>query len=269
MTPQSSSAFSNASAYDGYVGRWSRLVGQSFIAWLNPPPGRTWLDMGAGTGILTEIVIEHAAPQKIVGVDLSPEYIEVARQRVRDARAEFVVADAQSPIADAGSYDIAISGLVLNFVPDPQQAVNRMAEAVRPGGQVAAYVWDYGGRMEMMRHFWDAATVVDPSAAEQDSGPRFAIARPENLRVAFEAARLGSVETTPIDAPTHFASFDDYWLPFLGAQGSVSKYLRSLDNARREAIREQLTRQLPIASDGTIDLIARAWAVKGAKPQTG
>jgi hypothetical protein len=158
-----------------------------------------------------------------------------------------------------------VAGLVLNFLPAPPQAVKNMAQAVRSGGIVAAYVWDYGGQMEMMRHFWDAAIKVDPSAKEMDSGQRFTICNPDNLRSLFQSVNLTAVEVIPIDIQTHFKDFDDYWLPFLAAQGSVSKYLRALNDETRTALRDQLQRQLPITDDGAISLVARAWAVKGEK----
>ncbi len=258
-------SFSNAQAYEGYVGRWSRPVGQRFIEWLDIAPGGRWLDVGAGTGILTQVILETASPTKVLGVDLSADYIAFARQRVQDDRVEFRVEDAATIAVETPEFDAAVSGLVLNFVPSPEQVAKAMTQAVKSGGVVAAYVWDYGGRMEMMRHFWDAAAVVDPSSVAMDAGGQFAICEPDNLRALFQNVGLEGVEVVPIDVPTRFADFDDYWLPFLGAQGSVSKYLKGIDDTTRNALHDQLQRQLPIAPDGTIALIARAWAVKGTK----
>lgn len=256
-------AFSNAQAYEAYVGRWSRLAAPVFIDWLEVAAGQDWLDVGAGTGILTEVIVQQAAPAQVVGVDLSADYIEFARQRVTDKRVEFRVGDAANVAFETPAFAAAVAGLVLNFLPAPQQVVQHMKDAVKSGGTVAAYVWDYGGQMEMMRHFWDAAIQVDPTAAEADAGQRFAIAKPENLRALFETVGLKAVDVMPIDIQTPFTDFDDYWLPFLGAQGSVSKYLSGLSDETRTALRDQLQRQLPIAADGSITLVARAWAVKG------
>lgn len=264
MTSDSGDTFSNAKSYEVYVGRWSRLVAQRFIAWLDTAPESTWLDVGAGTGILTEVILQATAPAKIIGIDLAPEFIEVARQRIHDNRVDFRVGDA-GDIAFEAQFDVAVAGLLLNFVPDPQQVVKGMTQAVRRGGLVAAYVWDYGGKMEMMRHFWDAAIKIDPAAAEMDAGQRFTICEPNNLRALFESLDLQAVEVMPIDVPTHFKDFDDYWLPFLGAQGSISKYFRALTDETRTAIRDQLQKQLPTTPNGEIPLIARAWAVKGIR----
>jgi SAM-dependent methyltransferase len=201
----------------------------------------------------------------VVGTDLSTDYLGFAHQRIRDERVEFRVADAEDIAFDSPEFDAAVAGLVLNFLPSPPQAVKNMMQAVRRGGLVAAYVWDYSGQMEMMRHFWDAAIEVDSSAREMDAGQRFTICHPDNLRALFESVGLKRVEVVPIDIETKFKDFDDYWIPFLAAQGSVSKYLRSLNDETRTALSQQLQRQLPIARDGTISLLARAWAVKGIR----
>ncbi|MBZ0285760.1 MAG: class I SAM-dependent methyltransferase [Anaerolineae bacterium] len=265
MKPDFGDTFSNAKSYEAYVGRWSRLVAHPFIGWLDAAPGGDWLDVGVGTGILTHVILQEASPAKVVGIDLSAEYIDFARQRIHDDRAEFKVGDAANVASESPQFDVSVAGLVLNFVPSPQEAAKSMTQAVRDGGIVAAYVWDYSGQMEMMRHFWDAAIKVDPSASEMDAGQRFTICEPNNLRALFESMDLKGVEVIPIDVQTQFKDFDDYWLPFLGAQGSVSKYLRGLNDEMRTALRDQLQRQLPTSDDGGISLVARAWAVKGKK----
>ncbi len=265
MKPDSDGIFSNAEAYEAYVGRWSRLVAPQFVAWLDLVPGLTWLDVGAGTGVLSLVTAQKMSPAKIVGVDLSVEYIDYARQHIHDHRIEFRVEDAASIAVETPQFDAAVAGLLLNFVPSPQQVLKNMIQTVKPGGTIAAYVWDYGGRMDMMRHFWKAAMAVDPAAQSMDAGQRFAICKPDNLRALFQSVSLSSVDVVALDIQTRFKDFDDYWLPFLGAQGSVASYLRALDDDRRSALQAQLQRQLPISAGGTIALVARAWAVKGIK----
>src|SRR5688500_10230853 len=224
----SENKFDNATAYELYVGRWSRKVAQIFIDWLAVPTGSTWLDVGAGTGILSDVILQQTSPAKVVGVDTAAAFIQLARERVKDARAEFHVGDAvQLDLSDT-DFDVAVAGLVLNFIASPQSAVNNMARLVKPGGLVAAYVWDYADKMEMMRHFWGAAIHIDPSAAELDAGKLFTICRPGPLTELFEGVGLQDVAFIPIDIQTVFSDFDDFWLPFLEAQGSVSKYLRGL-----------------------------------------
>jgi SAM-dependent methyltransferase len=264
-TPGNVDVFGNATAYEVYVGRWSRLVGEKFVRWLEVAPGSTWLDVGAGTGILTQVILDQTSPKKVVAVDLSEQYLAYARKMVTDERVEFKLGNASEMGYDTPEFDAAVAGLVLNFVPSAEAAVEGMKQAVKSGGTVAAYVWDYGDRMQMIRQFWDAAITVDPSAKAFDPGTTFAVCDPDNLRSLFMEAGLKQVEVIPIDIETKFRDFDDFWTPFQAAQGSLSKYFRSLDEAGREAIRNQLLRQLPIHEDGTIALTARAWAAKGIR----
>jgi SAM-dependent methyltransferase len=251
--------------YERYVGRWSRLVAREFVDWLDVPIGVRWLDIGCGTGALTGVILERAAPSSVVGVDPSEGFVGHAQSRIDDQRAEFRVGDARElPVADEEA-DVAVAGLVLNFVPEPEKAVAEVRRALRPGGIAAAYVWDYAERMELMRHFWDAAAELDPDAAELDEGPRFPLCHPEALHALFEAGGLDAVETRAIDVPTVFSNFDDYWSPFLGGQGPAPSYVASLDEPARERLAARLREQLPVGVDGSIALVARAWAVRGAR----
>ena len=138
-----------------------------------------------------------------------------------------------------------------------------MARAAKPGSVVAAYVWDYAGKMQLMRHFWNAAAALDPAAYDLDEGRRFPICQPEPLRELFQSAGLRHVEVRPIDIATDFQDFDDYWSPFLGGQGPAPGYAQSLSDERRAALRERIRAGLPFALDGSIPLVARAWAVRG------
>jgi SAM-dependent methyltransferase len=252
--------------YEPYVGRWSRLVAREFLSWLSAPANKDWLDVGCGTGALTQVILESATPHALTGVDPSAGYIEYAEARITNPLASFEVGDARSLPVDPGSFDVAVAGLVLNFVSEPSSAVAEMTRAVRPGGAVAAYVWDYAGKMELMRYFWDAAVALDPAAFDLDEGRRFPICAPKPLSELFAQAGLRAVEVRPIDVPTRFRDFDDYWSPFLGGQGPAPGYAMSLSEDRRNTLRARIRSQLPVAPDGTIQLIARAWAVRGRAP---
>ena len=257
--------WSSGDFYEPYVGRWSRLVAHEFLGWLNAPLALNWLDVGCGTGALTEAVAERCAPERLAGVDPSDGFLDFARQRLGRRGAELQKADAQNlPFADA-EFDRVVSGLVLNFVPDHRRAAAEMARVVRSGCEVALYVWDYAGRMELMRHFWDAAAALDPRARELDEGRRFPVCRPEPLRELFEAAGLADTETRAIDVPSVFRDFNDYWTPFLGGQAPAPGYCMSLGEKAREALRHRLQASLPTQADGSIHLIARAWAIRGRK----
>jgi SAM-dependent methyltransferase len=253
-------------AYEPYIGRWSRLVAGEFVAWLGAGDGAAWLDVGCGTGALSQAVLAAAGPSVVVGADPSVGFLTHARARLGDGRARFVAADALDLPVPAARFDVVVSGLVLNFVPGPVRAVREMARVSRPGGRVAAYVWDYAGRMELIRHFWDAAAALDPAAAELDEARRFPLCQPEPLRGLFRDAGLADVDVRPIEVPTRFRDFDDYWTPFLGGQGPAPGYAMSLPEPRRAALREELRRRLPVGEDGAIELVGRAWAVTGTTP---
>ena len=264
-TPQSREVWAAGEAYEPYVGRWSRLVAREFVSWLALPVGGRWLDVGCGTGALSQTILDLAAPREVVGVDQSQDYVAYTRQKVVDSRARFEVADAQALPHDAASFDAVVSGLVLNFIPQPARAAAEMARVTRPGGVVAVYVWDYAGEMQFMRYFWDAAVALDPASRPLDEGVRFPLCHPEPLAALFTQAGLGQVETRAIDVPTVFRDFEDYWTPFLGGQGPAPGYTMSLDEERRAALRESLRAALPHSPDGSIHLMARAWAVRGIR----
>jgi SAM-dependent methyltransferase len=260
-TPQHLDSWASGAAYEPYVGRWSRLVAREVIAWLAVPPNRRWLDGGCGTGAVTETILATALPTTVTGVDSSDSYLSYARARIQDPRAAFELGDLLAlPFVDA-TFDVALSGLVLNFVADQPRALRELARVVRPGGTVAVYLWDYAGNMQFMRHFWDAAAVLDPTAP--DEGSRFPICQPDPLKALFTAAGLQDVVVRAVDIPTIFRDFDDFWTPFLGGQGAAPRYAMALPAATRAALREHLRSSLPTAADGSIPLIARAWAARG------
>ena len=264
MATERKDVWASGDAYEPYVGRWSRLIARQFLAWLGVPPDKTWLDVGCGTGALSQVILDTASPRNVLGVDPSDGFVSFARHKVTDPRAKFQVGDAQKlPLADS-SLDAALAGLVINFIPDQAKAVGEMTRVTRSGGIVAAYVWDYSGEMQMMRRFWDAAVALDSNATPLDEGRRFPVCRPEPLTGLFEQAGLGNVTVRSIDTPTIFKDFDDYWTPFLGGQAPAPGYCMSLSEERRVALRDRIKASLPIGEDGTIHLIARAWAVRGA-----
>lgn len=249
------------------MGRWSRVVARSFVTWLDRPAGLRWLDVGCGTGVLSTVVSGACRPRLVLGIDRSEAFVRTAAARAGAAApVRFLVGDAMALPLRAASWDVAVSGLALNFLPDPAEAVAGMARAVRPGGPVAAYVWDYAGDMGLLRRFWDAAVAVDPSAAPWDEGRRFPLCRPEPLRAVWAEAGLVGVEVTSIEAPTVFTGFADLWEPFLAGQGPAPAYVAALSPDRRNRLRDALEAAVPRAADGTITLGARAWAVRGHTP---
>jgi SAM-dependent methyltransferase len=258
-----SDTWERGSPYEHYVGRWSREVAPRFLSWLRIPSGRRWLDVGCGTGALCAAIVDRCSPASVAGVDPSDGFLKAANENLADRVALHQGSATAIPLADA-SVNVVVSGLVLNFVPDQQAALAEMVRVTGKGGRIAGYVWDYAGKMELMRYFWDAAVDLDPSAAKMDEGIRFPLCRPEALEHLFVSAGLEGVDVKPIDIATGFASFDDYWQPFLGGQGPAPAYAMSLDETARARLRDRIRARIPIAVDGSISLTARAWAVYGA-----
>ncbi len=249
-------------------GRWSRLVAREFLEWLAVPGGGDWLDVGCGTGTLVQAILASGSPRTIKGIDLSDGFIAHARARIPDARVSFDVGSAEALPADTAAYDAVISGLMLNFVPKPELAAREMMRVAKPGAVVGIYVWDYAGKMEFMRYFWDSAAALDPQAASIQEGSRFPLCKPEPLAELFNGVGFDEVAVRAIDVATVFKDFEDLWSPFLGGQGPAPSYVMSLDAEMRAALRERIRVELPIAPDGSIPLVARAWAVRCARPAT-
>lgn len=250
--------------YEQLMGRWSRLLAPRFCEWVRIPRGATVLDVGCGTGALSAVLIELGA-REVVGVDPSPGYVKYAEAAVGGAskNARFEVGDATKLRFADGTFDVVLSSLVLNFVQDPGRAAAEMHRVARRGGAVAACVWDYAGCMELLHHFWDGATLLDPKAGRLDEGGRFPICNPRALTELFRGADLVGVATTGILVPMVFRDFEGYWRPFLGGQGPSGAYAMSLTETEREKLRGLLQARLPTGRDGSIPLTARAWAVRG------
>jgi SAM-dependent methyltransferase len=258
--------WSSGSAYEAYVGRWSRQVAVEFIDWLDVATGQRWLDVGSGTGALTQTVLARRDPRSVVGVDPSETFVAHACASVLDPRASFTIGSAAATGMPDESVDVVVSGLVFNFVPDLAAALDEARRVVTQDGLIAAYVWDYAEGMQFMRRFWDAAVALDPAAEPLDEGRRFQDTAPGPLAAAFRDADLVDVDVRPIVVPTVFADFDDLWGPFLGGTGTAPAYLATLSGPARDALRDRLRASLTPDACGTIALTARAWAARGRRP---
>ena len=250
-------------AYERYMGRWSRPLALAFLRWLRQPSGAHWLELGCGTGALTAAIVTAGDPRSVVACDPSDAFVEHARNSVTDARASFVVGGAHSLPSRAGGFDVAVSGLVLNFIPAPEEMLAALRHRLGPGGVVAAYVWDYAAGMEFLRTFWDEAVAMDARAASLDEGRRFPLCSAPALHAVFEGLGLTQVDSGAIEIDTRFADFDDYWEPFLHGTGPAPAFVASLEPPARDDLRERLRRRLQPVGGGEIRLRARAWSVRG------
>lgn len=251
----------SGSPYERYMGRWSRRVAPLFLSWLDIPPGRVWVDVGCGTGALAAAILDGCSPTTVTGVEPSEAFLQAARNSLA-GRATIVRGSADAiPLGDRTS-DVVVSALMLNFVPEPKAALVEMARILGSGGTLGGYVWDYADRMEFVRHFWDAAVELDADAAKLHEGSRFPLCRSDALLSVLRDAGLHAPEVAPIDVPTEFPTFADYWSPFLGGQGPAPAYVMSLDEGSRARLRDRLQERLPGAPDGPVSLVARAWAFR-------
>ena len=249
-------AWQAGESYDPYMGRWSRRIAPLFLNLLVVPRGADWLELGCGTGVLTKAIADLRDPGAVTALDPSEGFIISARQRIAGDQVTFRAAGAESlPTLPAASFDVVVSGLVLNFVPDRIAALREMKRLTRPGGAVAFYVWDYPeSGVEFMRAFWTAAVALDPGAAELTEDKRFPFCTEEDLIALARAAGPEEPTVTRLEASSIFPDFDDYWRPAPG-------YCASLSAEARERLRSRLAEILPRQVDGSISLSLRAWAL--------
>ena len=255
-------AWKTADPYEYFMGRWSRLVARKFLQWLSPIHSLRWLDVGCGTGALSETVMQNYAPLELTAMDQSKAFVSTARKHL-GSKVHCLVGNAIDLGMDDASVDLVVSGLVLNFISEPKKALVEMKRVTTTGGTIAAYVWDYAGKMDFLRHFWDSAVALNPEARNLDEGIRFPDCTPDALEKLFQNAGFENIKTTAIEIDTPFINFNDYWRPFLGGQGPAPTYVMSLKETERERLKASLQEHLPIQADGSITMIARAWAARG------
>lgn len=255
--------WSGGIAYERFMGRWSSLVAEKFLKWLSIPAGKCWLDVGCGSGTLTKLILETQKPSKIISMDSSEEFITYAKKILNNTLVQFNVGKAESLNLESGSIDVVVSGLVLNFIPQPEDAIREMMRVTKPGGTIGIFLWDYSDGMKTLRYFWDAAIELDSNAKEFDEGLRFPLCKKGELELLFRKAGLKDVNEIPIEIDTHFKNFNDYWQPFLGNVGPAPVYAMSLEPKDRKQLEMKIRNSLPVKKVGSISITARAWAAKG------
>lgn len=268
--PSSTFVAADGDGYELLMGRWSRRLAAPFLDFAGCSDGERVLDVGCGTGHLAAAVAARCGASEVQGVDLAPEYIEHAKRLYPVPRLRFRVGDACALDVPDRSVDRALSLLVLHFVPRTDAAVAEMRRVTRPGGVVAAAVWDVRGGFVANRLFFDTAAALDPKAGERRarnySRP---MTRPGELGAAWRAAGLTDVTEALLSIRMEFTSFADYWAPYLGRDGPGADYVRTLDAAQRERLEAAVrAAYLDGEADGARSYAALAWAVKGTVPRS-
>jgi SAM-dependent methyltransferase len=256
--------FVNAEAYEQFMGRWSRLMAAPFIEFAGIVDEGRLLDIGSGTGSLSFEVVQRRKNVHVVGIDPSKEFVEYSSgTNPEPDRISFEIGDAlRLPFADA-TFDSSLSLLVFNFIPDPRRALHEVQRVTKPGGVIAAAVWDYGREMRMLRTFWDAAASIDERAGKLDEAG-MPLCQRDELSGLWEQGGLTSVVEQPLDIEMRFLSFEDYWHPFLLQQGPAGAYASTLDSDTLDRLRTELACRLSVSEKGIPFILpARAWAVRG------
>lgn len=258
----------NAGYYEQFMGRWSRRLAPPFIDFAGIAAGESVLDAGCGTGSLTFLLPQVAAVREIEAVDFSPVYIDAARAANRDPRIRFSQGDVCALAFESGRFDRALALLVLHFVPQGATALAEMRRVVRPGGVVAAAVWDTYGGLPFQRLFWDSVALVDPDGPRHRSEANFRpMTRPGEMKAAFDAAGLVGVEEAMLTIRMEFADFADYWTPVAAGEATMGKYLAACPPDMKSRI-EEVTRDAYLSGrpDGPRSFAATAIACRGIRP---
>jgi ubiquinone/menaquinone biosynthesis C-methylase UbiE len=250
----------SADAYDRYIGRYSRELARALMAAAGVAKGSRALDVGCGPGALTAELVALLGPEGVAAVDPSPPFAEACRRRLPGVQVE--VAAAEALPFDSAAFDHALAQLVVNFMSDPDRGVAEMRRVTRRGGTVAAAVWDYAGEMTLLRRFWDAAVVVDPSAAEHDEGRSMRFGTPNALSELWSDGGLDEVTVAPVVVAAYYDGFEDLWQPLELGVGPSGAYAASLAPDRRAALKEEFRQRLAVGDD-PFRLTARAWIVTG------
>ncbi len=260
---ESRALFSDGSAYERSMGRWSQLVAQRFLTWLALLPGLDWLDGGCGNGAFTEVIVRQCAPSTIHAFDPSQAQIDFAARRQGCSMAQFRTGDAQHiPYCDS-QFDAAVMGLVISFIADPSRAIAELARVTRPGGCVATYMWDTqnGGHPAN-----PVNAAIKAMGIARSGAPHNASANIDRMRELWITAGLVNIETSVVRIPVTYSDFDDFWQSNIISTGPLGQTLQSLEPHQTRELQDRLRKDLMTGNSGAISYEAFANAVKGEAP---
>lgn len=268
MSTSSTFVAADGDGYELNMGRWSRRLARPFLDFVGTADAERVLDVGCGTGHLAVAVLEREASAIVHGVDLAPVYVDYARSRNPSPRLEFSLGDACALTYPDSTFDRVLSLLVLHFVPRPLNAIAEMRRVAKPGAAVAAAVWDARGGFVANRMFFDTASVLDPKAGERRAkNYTRPLTRPGELAAAWRRAGFVDVSETLLHIRMEYASFADYWAPYLGRDGPGAEYVATLGTDERSRLEHAVrAAYLDGEPDGPRSYAALAWAVKGVAP---
>src|SRR2546421_6384933 len=255
--------FDAADDYERFMGRWSRAIGEKFLAWLDRPAGARWLDLGCGTGAFSDLIQRRCAPKEIVGIDPAPAQIDYAQKKFPGVT--FQVGDSMDMPFGDNEFDVVASALVLHFIPDRAKAFAEMNRVLKPGGLVGGYTWKRSATADFAPY-----TAVNRAAkqigAETISSATVPEGSEEGMRASLKAAGFTDIAATEIEVTQSFKSFEEYWeiqsLPF----SPPGKTLAKLDDTQRARVQDLLREMLPAAADGSITYAATALVGKARRP---
>lgn len=255
--------FDDGAAYERFMGRWSRAVGAVFLDWLAPAARVRWLDVGCGTGALTELVLDTCEPSAVTAIDPAEGQIAYVRRQPIAQQAEFRTADAQAlPFPDA-SFDIVASAFVINFIPDRPRALAEMHRVARPRGMVAGNVWDFAGERGPN---WPLRLAMRKIGVEVRQPAGAADTTLAALNALFASAGLDEIATRAIEHSVDFPSFDDFWRSQTPPLHPMTKTIAALPDAARARLVELVRAELPERPDGSVAYTAWAHAIKARVP---
>jgi len=252
-------SFDDSSAYERFMGRWSRAVGEVFLDWMGPHADAQWLDVGCGTGVFTELILDRCSPAAVFAVDPAMEQIDYVCRQPLAQRANFRVADAQVlPFPDS-IFDVVASALAINFIPDRARALAEMRRVVRACGMVAGYVWDFEAELSPS---WPLRLGMRRMGVDVPPVPGSKASSLGTLISSFERAGFNKIASRSIDVTIPFPDFDDFWRTQTPSYSPIAKMIAAMTQSDRSRLIETVRAELPTGPDGRIEYAARANAIK-------